>query len=354
MVRKADVGQCTETSRRARLLIWSGHVLQSTWAIRPCQRLLTSSASGSGCSLITACTAETTCFPASSATSERRKKKLEFGHTLEGWSSCSRASLMALVMSSLVHAFCLHVHQSATCGRPVAQKCVEVHCVQTFVWRSEYEQVFDPALLECPGNMVHQCLSNIRTQDHCQDVHWNVYVGQKPNLPIDEHINEKQRKKNLTVFDEVVFRQTLQACSTCKALWEYDIDGGSKSFPLFWLPPVDILQKCWEWAVLERFLEVLVSSSWCQFKLRWEKQQQHCIHLLISLLRTLTNFFISLISAGALIWKREKKDVGPSASRYELPGWRRLPTMRMLKRVLAYLRKSNVDLAWMSLFATAL
>ena len=64
---------------------------------------------------------------------------------------------------------------------------------------------------------------------------------------------------NFTVFDEVVFRQTLQACSTCEALREYDTDGGSKSVPLFRLPLVDVLQKRRERAVLERFLEVLVS-----------------------------------------------------------------------------------------------
>jgi len=44
-----------------------------------------------------------------------------------------------------------------------------------------------------------------------------------------------------TVFDEVVFRQTLQACGTRKALREYDTDGGSKSVPLFRLPLVDVL-----------------------------------------------------------------------------------------------------------------
>lgn len=70
----------------------------------------------------------------------------------------------------------------------------------------------------------------------------------------------KKRRKNPTVFDEVVFRQTLQACSACKALREYDTDGGGKSVPLIRLPPVDVLQKCRERAVLERFLEVLVSS----------------------------------------------------------------------------------------------
>lgn len=62
-----------------------------------------------------------------------------------------------------------------------------------------------------------------------------------------------------TVFDEVVFRQTLQACSACKTLREYDTDGGSESVPMFRLPLVDVLQKCRERAVLERFLEVLVS-----------------------------------------------------------------------------------------------
>jgi hypothetical protein len=66
--------------------------------------------------------------------------------------------------------------------------------------------------------------------------------------------------EKLTIFDEVVFRQTLQACSACKALREYDTDGGSKSVPVFRLPLVDILQKCRQRAVLERFLEVLVSS----------------------------------------------------------------------------------------------
>ncbi len=50
-------------------------------------------------------------------------------------------------------------------------------------------------------------------------------------------------KGRITVFDQVVSRQTLQACDACKALREYDADGGSKSVPLFRLPLVDVLQK---------------------------------------------------------------------------------------------------------------
>jgi hypothetical protein len=46
-----------------------------------------------------------------------------------------------------------------------------------------------------------------------------------------------------TVFDEVVFRQTLQACSACETLREYDTDGGGESVPLFRLPLVDVLQE---------------------------------------------------------------------------------------------------------------
>jgi hypothetical protein len=62
----------------------------------------------------------------------------------------------------------------------------------------------------------------------------------------------------------VVSRQTLQAGSACKALRDDDTDGGSKSVPVFRLPLVDVLQKRRERAVLERFLEVLV-SSWPSF-----------------------------------------------------------------------------------------
>src|SRR6266576_6016841 len=76
--------------------------------------------------------------------------------------------------------------------------------------------------------------------------------------------NNKSKGEKFTVFDEVVSRQTLQARSACKALRDYDTDGGSKSVPVFRLPFVDVLQKCRERAVLERFLEVLV-SSWRAF-----------------------------------------------------------------------------------------
>lgn len=62
-----------------------------------------------------------------------------------------------------------------------------------------------------------------------------------------------------TVFDEVVFRQTLQACGAREALREEEADGGGEPVPLFRLPLVDVLQKCRERVVLEWLLEVLVS-----------------------------------------------------------------------------------------------
>lgn len=114
-------------------------------------------------------------------------------------------------------------------------------CVRTFVWREENEQVFDPALLERPGNMVHRRLGDIRAQDHRQDVHRNVCRVEADTPMMNAQMASK--KERFTVFDEVVFRQTLQACSACKALREYDTDGGSKSVPLFRLPLVDVLQK---------------------------------------------------------------------------------------------------------------
>ena len=68
----------------------------------------------------------------------------------------------------------------------------------------------------------------------------------------------ERERVGLTVFDEVVFRQTLQACGACEALREYETDGGSESIPLFRLPLVDILHKRRERVVLERLLKVLV------------------------------------------------------------------------------------------------
>ena len=64
----------------------------------------------------------------------------------------------------------------------------------------------------------------------------------------------------LTVFDEVVFRQTLQAGGAREALREYEADGGGKPVPLFRRPLVDVLQKRRERVVLEWLLEILVSS----------------------------------------------------------------------------------------------
>lgn len=81
----------------------------------------------------------------------------------------------------------------------------------------------------------------------------------------NDNDNKKCGRRKLTVFDEVISRQTLQARSACQALRDYDTDGGSKSVPVLRLPLVDVLQKCRERAVLERFLEVLVSSSRSHF-----------------------------------------------------------------------------------------
>jgi hypothetical protein len=62
-----------------------------------------------------------------------------------------------------------------------------------------------------------------------------------------------------TVFDEVVLRQTLQACGAREALREQEAHHRGEPVPLFRLPLVDILQKCRERVVLEWLLEVLVS-----------------------------------------------------------------------------------------------
>jgi len=47
----------------------------------------------------------------------------------------------------------------------------------------------------------------------------------------------------ITILDEVVLRQTLQACGARKASGENETDGGSKPVPLRLLPPVDVLQE---------------------------------------------------------------------------------------------------------------
>jgi len=105
---------------------------------------------------------------------QKKGGKYEFGRTSEGWSSRSKASLMALVMSSLMRAFCLRVHQFRDLRKARAAEVRVEHCVRTFVRGEENEKVFDPALLERPGNMVHRRLGNIGAQDHRQDVHRNV------------------------------------------------------------------------------------------------------------------------------------------------------------------------------------
>ena len=45
----------------------------------------------------------------------------------------------------------------------------------------------------------------------------------------------------VTIFDEVVLRQTLQARSACESLSDEETDGGSESVPPIGLPPVDVL-----------------------------------------------------------------------------------------------------------------
>ena len=71
----------------------------------------------------------------------------------------------------------------------------------------------------------------------------------------------KEEKSVSTIFDEMVLRQTLQTCGTCKALCEKESDCRGKSFPLLCLPLVDILQESRKRGLLERLLEVLVSDS---------------------------------------------------------------------------------------------
>ena len=163
----------------------------------------------------------------------------------------------------------------------------------------------------------------------------------------------KERSKGGTILDEVVLRQTLKACRACKALCEKESDCRSESFPLLCLPLVDVLQEGRERVLLERLLEILVSDIFQVNPRDSDEIERTGSHLLISLLRTSTNFFMSSGSAGSLIWKSENGDVGPSASRYEPPGWRRPPTKRMSKRASEYLRNSKVEPAWMSLFVTA-
>ena len=51
--------------------------------------------------------------------------------------------------------------------------CVE-HRRCAAVWREEYEKIFDPALLERGGEMVHRRLGNIDAQDRSQDVHREI------------------------------------------------------------------------------------------------------------------------------------------------------------------------------------
>jgi len=64
----------------------------------------------------------------------------------------------------------------------------------------------------------------------------------------------------VTIFDEVVLRQTLQAGGACESLREEETNGGSESVPPIGLPPVDVLQERRKRAVLQRFLEVFVSD----------------------------------------------------------------------------------------------
>jgi len=144
---------------------------------------------------------------------------------------------MALAMSSLMTAFCLRVHQSATCERPAPRKCASSTESERLLGGKKREQVLYPALLERASEMIHRRLGKIGTQDRRQDVHRNV------------------------ILDKVVLRQTLQTCGTCKALCEKESDCGGKSFPLLCLPLVDVLQEGRKRGLLERLLEVFVSPD---------------------------------------------------------------------------------------------
>lgn len=64
----------------------------------------------------------------------------------------------------------------------------------------------------------------------------------------------------VTIFDEVVLRQTLQARSACESLSDEETDGGSESVSPIGLPPVDVLQERRQRTVLQRFLEVFISD----------------------------------------------------------------------------------------------
>ena len=78
---------------------------------------------------------------------------------------------------------------------------------------------------------------------------------------VDKGKGVKVEKTGVTIFDEVVFRQTLEAGGTCKALCEKESDCRGKSFPLLCLPLVDVLQEGRKRVLLKRLLKILVSDS---------------------------------------------------------------------------------------------
>jgi hypothetical protein len=110
--------------------------------------------------------------------------------------------------------------------------------------------------------MLHRRLGKVSPQDRCQDVHRDVLIEKtKKSVWIRDKGVKSKRRREGTIFDEVVLCQTLEAGGTCKALCEKESDCRGKSFPLLCLPLVDILQECRKRVLFKRLLEILVSDS---------------------------------------------------------------------------------------------
>lgn len=67
-------------------------------------------------------------------------------------------------------------------------------------------------------------------------------------------------EKQLTILDEMVLRQTLQAARACKTLCKEEADRDGELLPLSDRPSIHVLQQVRQRVLFKRSLEVLVSA----------------------------------------------------------------------------------------------
>jgi hypothetical protein len=114
----------------------------------------------------------------------------------------------------------------------------------------------------------------------------------------------------ITILDEMIFSQTLEAGRTSKALGDQETCGNSQLVLLSCRPAVNVLKNTREGRFFKGFLEVFIPGI-------IETRRAYITdttNLLMSLLSTSTYFFKSSTSAGSFELKMVKGETGAPSS----------------------------------------